>query len=96
MHIFVELCNSRISLLLSDTNENNNDVAGVVGDIEGRNSNDKTTTKISLRDKIRATKATQGGSYIQVISSVLLSSLQEDYTESLGVEVGGEFRCSYQ
>jgi pheromone shutdown protein TraB len=49
-----------------------------------------------MREKIRQVQSTQGGSRLQALSTVLLTSVQEDYASELGVELGGEFRAAYQ
>ena len=98
--IFVELCDARIALL-----------EGVEKSIPGGGTNDdsgaNTTTnssdasytkkkkKHSLLERMREAQESHGGSRLQALSTVLLSSVQEDYAKELGVELGGEFRCAY-
>jgi pheromone shutdown protein TraB len=49
----------------------------------------------SFRQRLQLQKA-QGGSRLQALSTVLLTSIQEDYAKELGVELGGEFVCAHE
>lgn len=79
--IFVELCEARIPLL-EGTKDNNESLA-----------NNKTSS--SFLERIKFTQQAQGGSRLQALSTILLTSVQEDYAQELGVELGGEFRCAH-
>ena len=86
--IFVELCDARIALLEGNSED----------------ANQTTTTseaadapkKATFWQKVTETQQVQGGSRLQALSTNLLTSVQEDYAEKLGVELGGEFRCAYR
>lgn len=84
--IFVELCESRIPLL-----EGKEEETTVV-----TNTNTTTDSSLGFWDRIKVTRQEQGGSVVQALSSVLLTSVQEDYASELGVELGGEFRAAYR
>jgi len=65
--------------------------------LEGDATPDSTnTTDLSFWDKLDSIQQAQGGSRLQALSTVLLTSVQEDYAKELGVELGGEFRAAYQ
>jgi pheromone shutdown protein TraB len=85
--IFIELCDERVQLLeqqpTSDINNNKSNINPV-------------TTKLSFGDRVKNTREAQGGSLLQAISTVLLTSIQEDFASELSVEVGGEFKCAHQ
>ena len=94
--IFVELCDARISLLVGG--EDNIHVT--VDDDAGKTLTTNSTTNEqkknhSLWNRMRDTQEAQGGSRLQALSTVLLTSVQEDYANELGVELGGEFRCAH-
>jgi pheromone shutdown protein TraB len=97
--IFVELCESRISLLEGTDNEesaNTNTNTNTTTTITNNSTSSGSGTDIGFWDRIRAMRQEQGGSVIQALSSVLLTSVQEDYASELGVELGGEFRAAYR
>ncbi|GKZ00581.1 hypothetical protein MPSEU_001010300 [Mayamaea pseudoterrestris] len=79
--IFVELCDARTALL--ETRQLDDESAAA--------ANNKT---LSFTQKLQATQQQQGGSRMQTLSTVLLTSVQEDYASTLGVELGGEFQCA--
>ena len=78
--VFVELCEARIPLLMDSNHTSTRD-------------DDKNTT---FWQKVQSTQQAQGGSRFQALSTVLLTSVQEDYATELGVELGGEFRCAHR
>ena len=80
--IFVELCEARIPLL-----------EGVQEEEEP--ATNTTTTKRSFLERLKEIQQTQGGGRMQALSTILLTSVQEDYAKELGVELGGEFRCAH-
>jgi pheromone shutdown protein TraB len=86
--IFVELCDSRTALL-EDSNVTTTNATAVIAV-----SNNNVKNKTSFWQEFRNTKQSQGGSPLQALSTVLLSSVQQDYADSLGVELGGEFQCA--
>jgi len=79
--IFVELCEARIPLL-----------EGVPEEEPATNA---TATKRSFLERLKEIQQTQGGGRMQALSTILLTSVQEDYAKELGVELGGEFRCAH-
>ena len=84
--IFVELCDARIPLL--DGSDN------VVPDEDL--GNETNTTQLSWGQRVGRIQESQGGSKWQAICTLLLTSVQEDYADTLGVELGGEFRAAHQ
>lgn len=91
--IFVELCDARIPLLtLPPVNETTimknatNATAGPQSRIEEE----------GLWSRATAVQQAQGTSRLQALSTVMLTSVQEEYAKDLGVELGGEFRAAYQ
>jgi pheromone shutdown protein TraB len=50
----------------------------------------------SFWERLRSTQQAQGGSRLQALSTVLLTSVQEDYAKELNVTLGGEFRRAHQ
>lgn len=103
--IFVELCEGRIALLDSGVGNGHQQPSPASGaanetNFSGVNSSistiDDDQTKISFWHKVRQTQHEQGGSRLQALSTVLLTSMQEDYAEELGVELGGEFQCAHR
>lgn len=83
--IFVELCDARIPLLDgSDDKPSNLEL----------NSND--TAKLSWAQRVANVQESQGGSKFQAATTLLLTSVQEDYADTLGVELGGEFRAAHE
>jgi pheromone shutdown protein TraB len=83
--IFVELCESRIPLL-----------EGKEDEATPSTMTNTSDTDMGLWDRIRNMQQQQGGSVVNALSSVLLTSVQEDYASELGVELGGEFRAAYR
>jgi len=47
-------------------------------------------------DKVKEVQVQTNNSKFQSIANVLLTQTQEEYADSLGVELGGEFRAAYQ
>jgi pheromone shutdown protein TraB len=76
--IFVELCDARTSLLERPTQQPIR----------------TNTSSSSFMNRVRETMQVQGGSRLQAMSTVLLTSVQEEYANTLDVELGGEFRCA--
>ena len=94
--IFVELCDQRTSLmedppavLQNMTHRQHND---------DNNNNNSTALKKapSFWDKVQEVQLASNNSKVQCMATVLLTSTQEEYAESLGVELGGEFKAAYQ
>jgi pheromone shutdown protein TraB len=85
--VFVELCEARTALL-----EGRNDDVNLPNstDDEGHDKN------MSFMQKVQSTQHQQDGSRMQALSTVLLTSVQQDYADTLGVELGGEFKCAYR
>ena len=90
--IFVELCDARIPLLEGVVEE-----AETVSDSNSTCANDnKSSQKPAFLERLRETQQAQGGGRMQALSTLLLTSVQEDYAKELGVELGGEFRCAHR
>lgn len=83
--IFVELCDSRAALLES---------VGASG-LNATNTNISKINQMSFMNRVKSVQEVQGGSFLQAASTVMLTSVQEDYATELDVELGGEFRCAY-
>lgn len=79
--IFVELCESRISLLQPPIIIHNN------------TTKDKS---LGFWEQLTAVQQAQGGSRLQAMSTVLLTSVQEDFAKELDVTLGGEFQQAYR
>lgn len=77
--IFVELCDTRISLLEGGDDDRLNDAKN-----------------LTFVQKVREAREAEGGSRLFAISSILLTSWQEDFATDLGVELGGEFRQAHK
>jgi len=98
--IFVELCEARITLLDGDdenetlNNQQTNSTAVV--DVGAANATAVSETKQDFWEKLDNIRQSQGGSRLQALSTLLLTSVQEDYAETLGVELGGEFRAAHR
>jgi pheromone shutdown protein TraB len=96
--IFVELCEARMSLLENHHSDVKNDAP------KEENPTPKTD-KASWRERLsrRGTKHqnhsqttnSSPGTWFQTMSAALLTRVQEDYAEKLGVELGGEFKCAH-
>eukprot|EP00977_Amphora_coffeiformis_P003384 scaffold630_cov174-Amphora_coffeaeformis.AAC.4 len=86
--IFVELCDARIPLL-----DGTDNAPGTEGDLKNTNTE---TEKLSWTQRIANIQESQGGSKFQALATLLLTSVQEDYADTLGVELGGEFRAAHE
>lgn len=80
--ILVELCDARIALL--------------EGGPDQQQAANVSRSDIGFWDRLKSVQQEQGGSTMQAMGSVLLTSVQEDYASELGVELGGEFRAAYR
>jgi pheromone shutdown protein TraB len=93
--VLVELCDARVALM--EGGSGNATISMETNATTNTKSNTTTTsTKMSLLERVKETQNAQGGSRLQALSTVLLTSVQEDYADILGVELGGEFRCAYR
>jgi pheromone shutdown protein TraB len=54
------------------------------------------TKSKGIFERVRKTHQEQGGSQLQALCSVLMSTVQEDFAKELGVQVGGEFKEAYR
>ena len=88
--IFVELCDQRTSLM--------EDPPEVLQQMKYNqtNHNSNQTTVPTFWDKVKEVQLQSNNSKFQCMATVLLTSTQEEYADSLGVELGGEFRAAYQ
>ena len=87
--IFVELCEARISLLEGEQSQQ-------LQEEEWQQNNNITSTKqLTFWEKLDQIHQSQGGSRLQALSTLLLTSVQEDYAETLNVTLGGEFRAAH-
>jgi pheromone shutdown protein TraB len=81
--IFVELCDQRTALM--------EDPPQVLQNLSGNKEKN-----VPFFQKIQELQKTTNNSKLQCMATVLLTSTQEEYADSLGVELGGEFRAAYQ
>jgi pheromone shutdown protein TraB len=94
--IFVELCEERIPLLESVASHNHSNHSQISTTATTITTNNSQIKKSSFRERMKQTQESQGGSLLQSISTVLLTSIQEDFASELSVELGGEFKCAYK
>jgi pheromone shutdown protein TraB len=107
--IFLELCDSRLPLLGNNIPYLNSTTTTAIAAEDAQNTIKHTVTwkerLLQLRYRSNGSNNTINdenlpgagtGNWFQTMSSVLLTSVQEDYAAQLGVELGGEFRCAYQ
>jgi pheromone shutdown protein TraB len=94
--VFVELCDARVALMEGGSSDTNTTIPTETNSTNTTSATSNTTTKMSLLERVKETQNAQGGSRLQALSTVLLTSVQEDYADILGVELGGEFRCAYR
>lgn len=88
--VFVELCDARVPLLEGEEEDEDPLSSPSVA------NNATDTKKPSFFEKVKLTQATQGGTRLQAMSTVMLTDIQEDYAKELGVQLGGEFRKAHQ
>jgi pheromone shutdown protein TraB len=81
--VFVELCDMRIGLLQGSGEEE--DESEVLAQ-----------KNMTFFQKVREARAAEGTSLLFALSSVLLSSWQDDFAGELGVELGGEFKQAHK
>lgn len=53
-------------------------------------------TNASFWVRVKANQETSNATRLQSICTVLLTGVQQNYADDLGVELGGEFRCAHQ
>lgn len=91
--LFVELCNQRTAILEDD--ENVVKISSNEGDGDSSsNSNSEEKKSVSQLTK-EIMIHNPGMSKTAALSSVLLSKIQGDYAEKLGVNIGGEFKEAF-
>lgn len=78
--VFVELCEQRVNLLTSEPSREEAEF-------------DQNT---SFWQQVKHVQEGAGQSRMAAVSTVLLTSVQKNYADSLGVELGSEFSASYQ
>jgi pheromone shutdown protein TraB len=86
--IFVELCDQRTALM--------EDPPQVLQNLSSSSRSNNKQNKIPFFQKVHELQKSNNNSKLQCMATVLLTSTQEDYADSLGVELGGEFRVAYQ
>lgn len=99
--IFVELCDARVPILAGGgggetaaTTMMTNSSCSSSSSISSSSSSG-TGSSPSFMARMKATQQAQGGSRWQALSTVLLTSVQEDFAKELDVELGGEFKCAH-
>jgi pheromone shutdown protein TraB len=86
--VFVELCDMRIGLLQASSDDD---------DVDENPSHVVVPPKnMTFFQKVREARAAEGTSLLFALSSVLLSSWQDDFAGELGVELGGEFKQAHK
>ena len=96
--IFIEMCDQRTPLLLStssrsQSNENTtSETSSAAMTSPEEDSSKSKEPSPSLWERIKQNNATS----LYGTAATLLTSMQEDYADSLGVELGGEFRVAYE
>ncbi len=99
--LFVELCGQRISILEEEEKEEHDHQHGMTTNIsseeDGNNHNHSNGKKKSVSQMTKEIMISNPDmSKTAAMSSVLLSKIQGDYAEKLGVKIGGEFQEAYQ
>lgn len=87
--IFLELCDQRISMLATPIPESKEEFS---------DSQEKKLTKKRWWKRQKHAKEEASGkkaNSLHGMASNMLTSMQQDYADSLGVELGGEFRTAY-
>lgn len=64
--------------------------------LEGGSEKEQNETNKSFWEKVKLNQETTNSTRLQSICTLLLTSVQQDYADDLGVELGGEFRCAHQ
>jgi pheromone shutdown protein TraB len=91
--VFVELCEARIPLL---TLKEDSEALRLQLNLTHDAAEDRSGKQESMWSRAAALQQTQGSSRLQALSTVMLTSVQEEYAKDLGVELGGEFQAAYQ
>ena len=78
--IFLELCDQRVPLLVASSSE------------PPANHTSQSPTKPSLWQQLRQTPNRNS---LYAMAATMLTHMQQDYADSLGVELGGEFRVAH-
>jgi pheromone shutdown protein TraB len=86
--LFLELCDQRIPMLVAKTPPK---IAAPTADAATT-----TTTKLNLWQRIRQPRQPKEAKSMYGMAATLLTNMQQDYAESLDVELGGEFRAAYE
>jgi pheromone shutdown protein TraB len=89
--LFLELCDQRIPMLVAKTPPKTE-----VEDPEAAATTTTTTTKLNLWQRIRQPRRPKEAKSMYGMAASLLTNMQQDYAESLDVELGGEFRAAYE
>eukprot|EP00980_Cylindrotheca_fusiformis_P016458 scaffold4903_cov125-Cylindrotheca_fusiformis.AAC.5 len=89
--IFLELCDQRISMLVTpQPPRSNEDSASTLDEKKATRKRWWKRRKRAKKEKsVNAPKSLHG------VASNMLTTMQQDYADSLGVELGGEFRVAY-
>ncbi len=64
--------------------------------LEGSSESLQNEINVSFWEKVKMNQQSNNSTRLQAMCTVLLTSVQEDYANDLGVELGGEFRCAHQ
>jgi pheromone shutdown protein TraB len=86
--VFLELCQQRIGMLDSSNHAEN--------ELDTRSTNNNNNN-MTFWQKVRLVQQqSQGMTRAGALGTVLLTSVQQDYAESLGVELGSEFQRAHE
>ncbi len=81
--VFLELCDQRINMLVPPPPQ------------EDVDNSDAFPSNASFWDRVTLVRQRSGMSRSSAMGTVLLTSVQDEYAESLGVELGGEFHAAW-
>ncbi|KAI2490484.1 TraB-like protein [Fragilaria crotonensis] len=86
--VFLELCDQRINMLAPPPPPPSLD--------ENETTKNAFPSNASFWDRVQLVRQRSGMSHSSAMGTVLLTSVQDEYAESLGVELGGEFHAAWE
>jgi len=81
---------------IHDISNNTTATTGAKASADNDNKNNNNKKKEPFWDRVATIRQSQGGSRLQALSTLLLTSVQEEYATDLDVDLGGEFQCAYR
>ena len=98
--VFLELCNQRINMLVPSSLAEGNHRHDVVDSVNGTGSDDnhtnRTASNAKFWDRVKMVQQTSGMPKSVAMGTILLTQVQDDYANSLGVDLGGEFQVAWE